>query len=290
MTPRISMPNPLALIMAAALVQPLAAVDLQDTRLVASPALSARQVAFLYAGDLWTSAPEGGAARRLTTRGGCVGTPLQSRWRVDRLHRGPEGNADVWVIPAAGGVPRRLTWHPSADVVQDWTPDSRAVLFTSGRSVHTTRFTPALHRALAGGMPTKLPIPNAARATYSPDGGHSSTTRCPTPSASGSTTGAARPHGSGSTASRTTRSRRSLARRALQRHRPHVDRRQGLLRVGPGRRVQPLQLRPGDEGRVAQLTKHADFPILAASHGAGRIVYEQAGWLHSFDPATGQRA
>ena len=76
MTPRISMPNPLALIMAAALVQPLAAVDLQDTRLVASPALSARQVAFLYAGDLWTSAPEGGAARRLTTRGGCVGTPM----------------------------------------------------------------------------------------------------------------------------------------------------------------------------------------------------------------------
>ena len=29
--------------------------------------------------------------------------------------------------------------------------------------------------------------------------------------------------------------------------------------------------------QIQQLTKHADFPILTASAGAGRIVYEQAG-------------
>src|SRR5262249_42665086 len=38
----------------------------------------------------------------------------------------------------------------------------------------------------------------------------------------------------------------------------------------------------------AQLTKHADFPVLYASGGGGRIVYEQAGWIHLFDPATSQ--
>ena len=104
MRPHASSLTPLALALATALAQPLAAVDLQDTRLVASPALSGRQVAFLYAGDLWTSAPEGGAARRLTTRGGCVGTPRFSpdgRWIA--YTAALEGNADVWVIPAVGG-------------------------------------------------------------------------------------------------------------------------------------------------------------------------------------------
>ena len=124
MTPRSAFLSPLALVMAAGLAQPLPAVDLQDTRLVAQPAVSGRQVAFLYAGDLWTCAPDGGAAKRLTTRGGCVGTPRFSpdgTWLAYTAML--EGNADVWAIPATGGESRRLTWHPGADVVQDWTPD-----------------------------------------------------------------------------------------------------------------------------------------------------------------------
>src|SRR6185503_10568806 len=39
--------------------------------------------------------------------------------------------------------------------------------------------------------------------------------------------------------------------------------------------------------RVAQLTRHTDFPVLNASAGGGHIVYEQAGYLHLFDPAEG---
>ncbi len=38
---------------------------------------------------------------------------------------------------------------------------------------------------------------------------------------------------------------------------------------------------------VARLTSHADFPVLSASSGGGRIVYEQAGYLHVLDPASG---
>ena len=41
---------------------------------------------------------------------------------------------------------------------------------------------------------------------------------------------------------------------------------------------------------VTQLTEHADFPVLNASAGGGRIVYEQAGYLHLLDPATGSVA
>jgi len=39
--------------------------------------------------------------------------------------------------------------------------------------------------------------------------------------------------------------------------------------------------------QVEQLTDHADFPIVNASAGAGLIVYEQAGYLHLFNPGTG---
>src|SRR6185503_3110563 len=38
---------------------------------------------------------------------------------------------------------------------------------------------------------------------------------------------------------------------------------------------------------VSRLTRHTDFPVLALSSGPGALVYEQAGWLHRLDPATG---
>jgi hypothetical protein len=37
-----------------------------------------------------------------------------------------DGNIDVFVIPAAGGVPKRLTCHPAPTFVAGWTPDGQA--------------------------------------------------------------------------------------------------------------------------------------------------------------------
>ncbi len=289
MTPRPFSLNPLALVMAVALVQPLLAVDLQDTRLVSQPAVSARQVAFLYAGDLWTCAPDGGGAKRLTTRGGCIGTPRFSpdgAWIA--YTAALEGNPDVWVIPSAGGEPRRLTWHPGADVVQDWTPDGKAVLFTSGRSVHTTRFTQLFTVPLAGGMPTKLPIPNAARATYSPDGSH--IVYNPLYDAFRQWK-----HYRGGTASRL------WIYRVKDHEVVQIPQPEGRCNdIDPmwlGGKVYFVSDRAGEFNlfsydlatkEVVQLTRHTDFPIQDASHGAGQIVYEQAGWLHRFDPASGR--
>jgi len=42
------------------------------------------------------------------------------------------------------------------------------------------------------------------------------------------------------------------------------------------------------ERQVKALTTHGDFPIEAASAGAGKIVYEQAGRISAFDPASGR--
>jgi len=39
---------------------------------------------------------------------------------------------------------------------------------------------------------------------------------------------------------------------------------------------------------VRQITRYADFPILNAAAGGGKIAFEQAGYLHIYDPATSQ--
>ena len=43
------------------------------------------------------------------------------------------GNADLFVIPAAGGEPRALTTHVAGDIHPRWWPNGEAVLFTSDR-------------------------------------------------------------------------------------------------------------------------------------------------------------
>src|SRR5262249_10910650 len=39
--------------------------------------------------------------------------------------------------------------------------------------------------------------------------------------------------------------------------------------------------------QVRKLTNHTDFPVLSAAASGGKILYEQAGWLHLYDVASG---
>ncbi len=83
-----------------------------------------------------------------------------------------DGNRDVYVVPAAGGVPRRLTYHPAEEYVAGWTPDGKKILFNSwgGSFIH---FEDQLYTVpVEGGFPTQLSLPIAEDASYSPDGTH----------------------------------------------------------------------------------------------------------------------
>src|SRR5215218_5201100 len=86
--------------------------------LLQKPAVSQTQVVFVYAGDLWTVGRDGGSAKRLTTGVGVETNPTFSADGGMIAFTGEyDGNVDAYVVPASGGVPKRLTYHPGADDV-----------------------------------------------------------------------------------------------------------------------------------------------------------------------------
>src|SRR5512140_2615096 len=76
--------------------------------LLRQPALGRTQIAFACAGDIWIAAREGGEARRLTSGARVVHGPMFSPDGSTLAFTGEyDGNTDVYIIPAAGGTPRR---------------------------------------------------------------------------------------------------------------------------------------------------------------------------------------
>ncbi|HXX21769.1 MAG TPA: PDZ domain-containing protein [Terriglobia bacterium] len=138
--------------------------------LLRQPSISRNQIVFSYAGTLWIASREGGEARRLTT-GGHESNPLFSPDGSQIAFTGEyDGNPDVYVVSASGGAPRRLTYHPSADVVVGWTPDGKQVLFRSDRSAFADGVVQLFTISIEGGFPTPVPLVRAAEGSYSPDG------------------------------------------------------------------------------------------------------------------------
>jgi tricorn protease len=162
----------MAVLICALLALPCAGVSraAEETPLLAhSPTLSKTQVVFAYGGYLWSVPREGGDARQLTT-GGHEGAPVSSpdgKWIVFTGQY--DGNIDVFVIPAEGGEPKRLTWHPAADIAVGWTPDSTKVLFHSGREAYAD-FDRLYTVPVAGGPAEVLPMWRGEAASFSPDG------------------------------------------------------------------------------------------------------------------------
>ncbi|PYT71937.1 MAG: protease [Acidobacteria bacterium] len=142
----------------------------EETPLLAhSPTLSKTQVVFAYGEYLWSVPREGGDARQLTT-GGQEGAPVFSpdgKWIAFTGQY--DGNVDVFVIPAEGGEPMRLTWHPGVDIATGWTPDGKKVLFHSNRESHAD-FDRLYTVPVEGGPAEVLPMWRGEAACFSPDG------------------------------------------------------------------------------------------------------------------------
>ena len=101
----------------------------QGTRLLRQPTLSKTEIVFVYGADLWKVPVNGGNAIRLTSDTGNESDPHFSKdgqWVAFTAEY--DGNTDVFLVSVNGGEPKRLTYHPSKDYVQGWTPDGK-ILF-----------------------------------------------------------------------------------------------------------------------------------------------------------------
>lgn len=142
----------------------------QETRLLRQPDINDKKIVFAYANDLWTVDKSGGVAQRLTSFQGLESNPKFSPdGTMIAFSAQYGGNTDVYVIPSAGGEPKRLTWHPAADIVCGWSHDGK-VVFTSDRESVPPGSTKMWQIGLNDGLPQALPMPRAFRGKYSPDG------------------------------------------------------------------------------------------------------------------------
>jgi tricorn protease len=136
--------------------------------LVQDPTISKSQIVFAYGGYLWSVPRGGGEARQLTTGGHESGPHFSPDGKWIAFTGEYDGNVDAFVMPAEGGEPKRLTWHPGPDTVAGWTPDSTKVLFISGREAYAD-FDRLYTVPVEGGVPDVLPMWRGEAACYSPD-------------------------------------------------------------------------------------------------------------------------
>src|SRR5262245_5405012 len=139
--------------------------------LMRQPTMSRTHIVFSYAGDLWIASRNGGEASRLTTGVGNESSPQFSADGTTGALTGEyDGNVDVYTVPASGGVPKRLTYHPGADGLAGWTPDGKQLLFVSQRASDSGRLAQLFTMPVDGVFPTEVQLPMAWEGAYSPDG------------------------------------------------------------------------------------------------------------------------
>lgn len=273
------------------LASPLGAVNVTDTRLLTDPAMSANQIAFAYANDIWTANLDGTNVRRLTSHPGVESGPhFSPDGSLIAFTGNYDGNTDVFVVPSSGGVPKRLTYHPNADTALGFTADGSAVLFSSPREVYTRRYLQLYTVPVTGGLATKLPIPHASKAVFSPDGKKMVYLPVGEPFKEWK-------RYRGGTASRLLVF--DMSSYAVEQIPQPATRSNDTDPMWIGNRVYFRSDRSGEFNiysydpatkQVAQLTSYRDFPILNATAGPNRIIFEQAGYLHTLDPVSKQDA
>jgi len=260
----------------------------EPTRLLRTPTVSATQIAFAYANNIWIVERAGGVARRLTSFQGQTTNPHFSpdgKWIAFSAEYA--GNTDVYVVPSTGGEPKRLTWHPGNDSVQGWTHDGKSVMFSSSRATWAPSGAPRFWTVPAeGGVEEPMALPRGYQGKISPDG-----TRI-----------AYRMNNSWDEERRNYRGgqNRPIWIVDLKSHDlvspPWTDSKD-VDPVWVGEAVYFISDRDGVANvwayeaktkKLSQVTRFNDFDVKAIDAGAGAVVFEQAGYIHELDAKSGK--
>ena len=140
----------------------------KESHLLRYPDINGNQITFVFADKIWVSTVTGETASALTESK--IGTS-RPRFSPDGSHiaytTNVDENYDIYIVPVAGGAPRRLTHHPARDYTLGWHPSGQSVLFASTMSSQRAVYKQLFTVSIDGGLPEKLPVPYGESATYS---------------------------------------------------------------------------------------------------------------------------
>ena len=140
----------------------------EEARLLRFPATNGTDIVFSYAGDLWTVPVQGGEAKRLTSH---IGFEAFAKYSPDgktiAFTGEYDGNREVYLIPARGGEPERLTYtatNPRDDMGDRMGPNNIVMAWTADGIFFRNRTEDGFSGKLwkvspEGGMPQELPLP-----------------------------------------------------------------------------------------------------------------------------------
>ncbi|WP_178984878.1 S41 family peptidase [Winogradskyella helgolandensis] len=258
----------------------------QGTQLLRQPTLHDNNVVFVYANDLWKASVNGGTAIRLTSDDGYESNPHFSNDGTQIAFTAQyDGNVDVFVMPSEGGEPKRLTFHPEGDFVQGWTPDGK-VLFRSSRESQPTMTSKFFTVSTKGGLPEALDIPRAAYGELSHDGKYLAYT----------------PITGWDAEWRNYRGGQALpiwvvdmeTKELIRTSQPTKERHldpvwlNGLVYFMSERdyAMNIWSFNPNTK-EEKQITFHKKFDVKSLDASEDKIVYEQGGYLHTYNPTSG---
>jgi tricorn protease len=274
---------------ALAAILAVSAVDAnaQGTRLLRQPTVSATDVAFAHGADLWLASREGGRAIRLTSTSAVESDPHFSpdgEWIAFTSNR--SGVPVVYVVSARGGEPRRLSWYPAASYTRGWSPDGRRVLYASTRETAPTGYERLWTVSVDGGPSTLLPAPWGHSGAYAADGRRLVVDRMSRWDVEW------RDYRGGQNTPLVVLDLETLDETRLPNDQRTTDTHPVWLNgriwfISDRDWAQNIWSYDPASGTLAQVTRFAGAEVKHLSGNAGTLVFEQDGWIHTLDPATG---
>ena len=152
------------------------------TRLLRFPTTNDREIVFCYAGELYTVAKDGGIARRLTSGPGYTSFPRFSPdGKQVAFTSEYDGNREVYVMPAEGGTPKRLTISATLgrddvsdrmgpnNIVMAWENTKSLIVFRSRMKSFNDFIGSLFTVGLDAELPQQVPVPRGGFTSFSPD-------------------------------------------------------------------------------------------------------------------------
>ncbi len=152
------------------------------TRLLRFPTTNDREIVFCYAGELYTVANDGGIARRLTSGPGYTSFPRFSPdGKQVAFTSEYDGNREVYVMPAEGGTPKRLTISATLgrddvsdrmgpnNIVMAWENTKPLIVFRSRMKSFNDFIGSLFTVGLDAELPQQVPVPRGGFTSFSPD-------------------------------------------------------------------------------------------------------------------------